>query len=122
MGSPEVVQAPLLRLASAAELCCKRSDLRDGQSVLELGCGWGSVCLYVAGKYPNSRVTAVSNSRTQKELIDLRARNHKIQNLEVITADVVDFEIDQKFDRVMSVEMFEHMKNYKVIPATRLSL
>ena len=59
-------------------------------------------------------MTAVSNSRTQKELIDLRARERSIRNLDVITADVVDFETDRKFNRVLSIEMFEHMKNYKV--------
>ena len=98
----------------AAELCCSRADIQDGQSVLELGCGWGSLCLYIAAKYPNSKVTAVSNSRTQKEVIDSRSRERQIHNLQVVTADVVEYQTNSRFDRVMSVEMFEHMKNYKV--------
>ena len=95
-------------------LCCLRAELVDGQEVLELGCGWGSLCLYVAAKYPNSRVTAVSNSRTQKEFIDKRCRERGLSNLRVMTADVVKYEADRQYDRVLSVEMFEHMKNYKV--------
>ena len=94
-------------------LCCERAELADGQDVLELGCGWGSLCLFVAARYPRSRVTAVSNSRTQRELIEARATQWGLSNLEVITADVVTFETVKRFDRVVSVEMFEHMKNYE---------
>jgi cyclopropane-fatty-acyl-phospholipid synthase len=130
--------------------------------VLELGCGWGSLCLYLAERYPASEITAVSNSKTQKQLIMQRAKDRKLTNLkvcclplkacalvhhgyscmrerlpaciqmrrtvcqiktvnghgchwQVITADVVDFDAPAAvFDRVMSIEMFEHMKNYKV--------
>lgn len=106
-------------MCPSAELCCVRADLRDGQRVLELGCGWGSLCLYIAAKFPRSQVTAVSNSRTQKELIDSRSQQRGIRNLTVITADVVTFEADGHFDRVMSIEMFEHMKNYKAGAFTR---
>lgn len=98
-----------------AELSCQRAQLQDGQNILELGCGWGSLSLYMAARYPKARITAVSNSRTQKQLIDARSRERGLKNLTVITANVVDFEAEPgKFDRVVSVEMFEHMKNYKV--------
>lgn len=99
---------------SCAELCCSRACLENGQDVMELGCGWGSLCLYVAAKYPKSRVAAVSNSTTQKEFIDRRCLERGLHNLTVITADVVTFDTKDSFDRVLSVEMFEHMKNYKV--------
>uniref|UniRef100_A0A061R6F4 Cyclopropane-fatty-acyl-phospholipid synthase n=2 Tax=Tetraselmis sp. GSL018 TaxID=582737 RepID=A0A061R6F4_9CHLO len=95
------------------ELYCQRAQLQDGQDVLELGCGWGSLCLFVAGKYPNSRVTAVSNSKTQKALIDQRAKERGITNLTVLTENMVNFQTTKSFDRVVSVEMFEHMKNYR---------
>jgi len=98
-------------------LCCERAGIEDGHDILELGCGWGSLSLYMAERYPRSRVVAVSNSRTQKELIDGRAREGGIRNLEVVTADVVHFETDRRFDRVVSVEMFEHMKNYGLLLA-----
>lgn len=96
------------------ELCCQRARLKDGQSVLELGCGWGSMSLYMAKKYPHSRIKAVSNSRTQKEYIDAQAKKRGLGNLTIITADVVHFSPDEtdSFDTVVSVEMFEHMKNY----------
>ena len=90
------------------ELTCKRAGLEDGMDILELGCGWGSLSLWMAQHYPNSRISSVSNSRTQKKFIDARG----FQNLEVITADMNEFEIEKKFDRVVSVEMFEHMRNW----------
>lgn len=93
--------------------CCERAELVDGLSVLELGCGWGSLSLYMAAKYPNSSITAVSNSRTQKEHIDGQAKVRGITNLTVITADMVEFQAPGTYDRVVSVEMFEHMKNYQ---------
>ncbi|HRE47694.1 MAG TPA: cyclopropane-fatty-acyl-phospholipid synthase family protein [Aggregatilineales bacterium] len=96
-------------------LSCTRAELHDGLSILELGCGWGSLCLYLAETYPNSRITAVSNSRTQREYIMGQAAKHGFTNLTVITADMNDFETDQRFDRVMSVEMFEHMRNYECL-------
>jgi len=90
------------------ELTCKRAGLADGMHILELGCGWGSLSLWMAQHYPNARITAVSNSRTQKKFIDARG----FKNLEVITADMNDFSTDKQFDRVVSVEMFEHMRNW----------
>ena len=104
----------LILLVLGIELTCQRASLTDGQSVLELGCGWGSVGLFIASKYPNSRVTAVSNSKTQRQFIEGQCRSRNISNLTVLTADVAHFQAPGTYDRVVSVEMFEHMKNYKV--------
>lgn len=95
------------------EITCNRAELKDGQEVLELGCGWGSLSLYMAKKYPSSKFTVVSNSRTQKLHIDEQAKQRGINNLTVITVNINDFSIDKTFDRVVSVEMFEHMRNYQ---------
>lgn len=95
------------------ELTCLRADLQNGQTVLELGCGWGSLSLFMATKFPQSNFTVVSNSRTQKLHIHEQARVRGITNLQVITVNINDFKTDQTFDRVVSVEMFEHMRNYK---------
>lgn len=100
------------------EMTCGRADLRDGQEILELGCGWGSLSLWMARQFPNSQVTAVSNSSSQKEFIDRQARDLGLANLEVITCNMTDFDIGSgRFDRVVSVEMFEHMKNYELLLA-----
>jgi cyclopropane-fatty-acyl-phospholipid synthase len=96
---------------AALELVCERADLRDGQDVLELGCGWGSLSLFVAARYPNSRIVAVSNSHSQRAFIN----EHKPENLEVVTADVNEFRADRRFDRIVSVEMFEHVRNYETL-------
>ncbi len=95
------------------ELTAERAALSDGQRILELGCGWGSLSLFMAQKFPNAKITGVSNSRTQKEYIDAMARKRGLNNLTIITADMNTFTTDQKFDRVVSVEMFEHMRNYE---------
>ena len=97
----------------SADLTCQRASLEDGQSVLELGCGWGSVCLYIARRYPSSSVTAVSNSKTQREFIQGQCQLRGISNLTVLTADVATFTAPAAYDRIVSVEMFEHMKNYQ---------
>ncbi|RQO64497.1 SAM-dependent methyltransferase [Pedobacter sp. KBW06] len=97
------------------ELTCLRAKLQDGQEVLELGCGWGSLSLYMAEKYPESNFTVVSNSATQKEFIDQTAKDRQLSNLEVITADINSFDTLRRFDRVVSVEMFEHMRNYQLL-------
>ncbi len=97
------------------EITCERADLQDGQEVLELGCGWGSLSLFMAAKYPKSNFTVVSNSRTQKIYIDEQAKIRGINNLTVLTIDINNFNIDKKFDRVVSVEMFEHLRNYKLL-------
>jgi len=96
-------------------LTCERAELANGQNVLELGCGWGSLSLFMSAKYPKSTFTVVSNSRTQKIHIDEQARERGIKNLTVVTADMNTFAIDAKFDRVVSVEMFEHMRNYELL-------
>ena len=96
-------------------LTCQRAGLENGQQVLELGCGWGSLSLYMAAKFPASTFKVVSNSGTQKIYIDGRAKQRGITNLTVITADMNTFSIDEKFDRIVSVEMFEHMRNYQVL-------
>ena len=104
-------------LATAEEAAlaetCRHADLQDGQSILELGCGWGSLSLWMAEHYPGSRITAVSNSHSQRRHIEAEARRLGFGNLEVITADMNSFCIDKTFDRVVSVEMFEHMSNWQ---------
>ncbi len=95
------------------ELTCERAELLAGQEVLELGCGWGSLSLFMAAKFSKSNFTVVSNSRTQKIYIDEQAVKRGIKNLSVITADMNVFTIDKTFDRIVSVEMFEHMRNYQ---------
>jgi len=97
------------------ELSCQRAELSDGQRVLELGCGWGSLSLYMAAKYPGSTFKVLSNSRTQKIYIDEQAAKRGIVNLTVLTEDINTFTIDEQFDRVVSVEMFEHMRNYQLL-------
>ncbi|MBI2270026.1 MAG: class I SAM-dependent methyltransferase [Bacteroidetes bacterium] len=95
------------------EITCSRAELKDRQQVLELGCGWGSLSLFMAQKFPESHFTVVSNSRTQKKHIDEQGQQRGLKNLEVITSDMNVFNIDKKFDRIVSVEMFEHMRNYE---------
>lgn len=95
------------------ELTTERAELNDGMNILELGCGWGSLSLFMAKKYQNAKITGVSNSKTQKEYIDTEAKKRRLNNLTIITADMNSFTIDKKFDRVVSVEMFEHMRNYE---------
>src|SRR5271157_1715672 len=99
------------------DLTCQRARIGGGQEVLELGCGWGSLSLYMAEKFPNSRITAVSNSRTQKEFIEARAVERGLKNIQIITADMNRFEAPGLYDRVVSVEMFEHMRNYELLLA-----
>jgi cyclopropane-fatty-acyl-phospholipid synthase len=97
------------------ELTCERADLRNGQTILELGCGWGSLTFWMAERYPGSRITAVSNSRTQKEHIDAEAARMGLRNVRVVTADMNQFDTQERFDRIVTVEMFEHMRNYEAL-------
>ena len=99
--------------AAMLDLYLERARMVDGQDILELGCGWGSLTLHMAEKMPNSRITAVSNSSPQRAFILGRARERGLDNVEVVTADVNHFALDTKFDRAISIEMFEHMKNYE---------
>jgi cyclopropane-fatty-acyl-phospholipid synthase len=103
--------------AAMLDLTCRRARLADGERILELGCGWGSLTLYMAARFPQARITAVSNSRPQREFIEARARERGLGNVEVITCDanVLEFPAGTAFDRVVSVEMFEHMRNYETL-------
>ncbi len=89
----------------------EHADLADGQAILELGCGWGSLSLWMARQFPHARVTAVSNSNSQREYIEGEAKSRGLANLRVITQDMNVFAPDAQFDRIVSVEMFEHMMN-----------
>ena len=108
--------APGADLATAEEAAlattAERARLADGQRILELGCGWGSLSLWMARHYPNARITSVSNSASQRTYIVSEAARLGLGNLEVITHDLVDFAPDQRFDRVVSVECFEHLRNW----------
>jgi len=97
------------------ELTCKRAGIKDGEEILELGCGWGSLTLFIADKFPGCRITGVSNSKTQKEYIDGEVSKRGLKNITVITADINDFYAEKRYDRVVSVEMFEHMRNYSAL-------
>ena len=92
---------------------CRRAGIEDGMSVLDLGCGWGSLSLWIAEHYPGCTVTSVSNSGSQRTHIERLAAERGLHNLEVLTRDMNDFQQNQRFDRVVSVEMFEHMRNYR---------
>ena len=99
-------------------LYAERAELINGQNILELGCGWGSLSLYMAKHYPNSHITGVSNSSSQKEYIDNQARLRGLTNITIITCDMNVFtQPSSTYDRVVSIEMFEHMKNYKLLLA-----
>lgn len=92
---------------------CQHADLHDGQSILELGCGWGSASLWMARAYPRSRIVAVSNAPSQRAYITAQAAERGLRNLHVITSDMNQFEAPGAFDRIVSVEMFEHMANWR---------
>lgn len=98
------------------ELYGERAELRDGQHILELGCGWGSLTLWMAAHYPNAQITAVSNSHQQREFIEGRCRERGLRNVQVLTRDVNQLELEAAhFDRCVSIEMFEHMRNYETL-------
>ncbi len=97
------------------DLTCRRARIKDGQDILELGCGWGALTLWMAEHFRNASITAVSNSATQKAFIMARAAERNLSNIRIITADMNDFETDLQFDRVVSLEMFEHMRNYRLL-------
>jgi cyclopropane-fatty-acyl-phospholipid synthase len=101
--------------ARMLKLTCERAGLKDGDRILELGCGWGSLTLWMAKEFPNSKITAVSNSRTQREHIEAQAVARELKNVEIKTVNMISYEGEGEsvFDRVVSVEMFEHMKNYE---------
>lgn len=99
--------------AAALSATCEHAGLADGQDVLELGCGWGSLTLWIAARYTASRVTGISNSHSQRDWILAEAGRRGLSNIEIITADMNGFDTESRFDRVVSVEMFEHMRNWR---------
>ena len=108
-GSTDLAAAELRALEETAA----HAQLADGQRILELGCGWGSLTLYTAARFPGASITAVSNAAPQRLFIESEARRLGLGNIRVITADMNDFSIDTAFDRIVSVEMFEHMANWR---------
>ena len=108
-GSPNLDQAEESSLITT----CNRAELVDGMDILELGCGWGSLSLWMPKKYPNSKIVALSNSNPQRKTITKSAKDIGLNNLTVLTDDINKFSTEKKFDRVVSIEMFEHMRNYE---------
>jgi cyclopropane-fatty-acyl-phospholipid synthase len=103
---------------SMIELYIQRADIQEGQAILDLGCGWGSFSLYVAEKYPSVSITAVSNSKDQITFIQNEAKRRGLFNVKASKMDVNNLDLDKKFDRIVSIEMFEHLRNYKLILKT----
>ena len=110
-ATTSLAEAEALALVETA----KHAEIEDGMRILELGCGWGSLSLYLAQKFPNARILSVSNSASQRSHILSVANTHGLSNLDVITADMNEFQTDERFDRVVSVEMFEHMSNWNAL-------
>ncbi len=117
--SCSVFASDVASLAEAEEhalsLTCERAELADGMQILELGCGWGSLTLWMGQRFPGSRITAVSNSSGQRQFIESRCEALGLRNVEAITADIRHFNTAQRFDRVVSIEMFEHLRNYELL-------
>ncbi|MEQ1946967.1 MAG: cyclopropane-fatty-acyl-phospholipid synthase family protein [Bryobacteraceae bacterium] len=99
------------------DLTADRARIEDGHSILDMGCGWGAFSLYAAARFPNSRVVGLSNSNSQREYIEQQARERGLDNLKIVTADINDFEAGEQFDRIVSVEMMEHVRNYQLLLA-----
>ncbi|KAF7186967.1 (S)-coclaurine N-methyltransferase [Pseudocercospora fuligena] len=117
-GTETLAQAEIAMLESYVE----KAQMKDGMRIFDLGCGWGSLSLYLAEVFPNSNITAFSNSKTQKQHIDSEARRKGLRNLEVVTGDIATYSfagtrLEGEFDRVLSIELFEHMKNYELLLA-----
>jgi len=100
---------------AALRLTADRARITDGMDILDLGCGWGSFSLWAAESFPASAVVAVSNSQAQRTFIEAEANRRGITNLEIITRDMNEFDAGRQFDRVVSIEMFEHMRNYRAL-------
>ncbi|TDR22685.1 SAM-dependent methyltransferase [Marinicella litoralis] len=98
---------------SMLALYIERGQFKDGQDILELGCGWGSITLYLAEKFPQSKITGVSNSNSQRKYIMAQAASRGLENVNIITCDINELKLNQQFDRVISIEMFEHVRNYQ---------
>jgi cyclopropane-fatty-acyl-phospholipid synthase len=99
----------------ALSITCQHADLQNGMEVLELGCGWGSLTLWIASHYPNSKILGISNSASQRDYIISQAKKRNLNNIEIETVDMNKFETNKKYDRIVSVEMFEHMRNYQLL-------
>lgn len=112
-GAKELDQAEEQMLALTAE----RAEIHDGMKIMDLGCGWGSFSLWAAARFPGCTFTSVSNSNSQRAYIESQATARGLKNIEVITADMNTFDVDETFDRIVSVEMFEHMRNYEKLMA-----
>lgn len=97
------------------ELYAERAGLRDGQSILDLGCGWGSFTLWAAERFPGSQIVAVSNSSSQREHIEAGVATRGLRNIEVVTSDITGLELRRRFDRVVTVEMLEHVRNHRAV-------
>jgi cyclopropane-fatty-acyl-phospholipid synthase len=110
-GSIDLEQAERAALA----MTCERAGIRGGMSVLELGCGWGSLTLWMAKRFPDCRIVAVTNSVSQRDYVRARAEQRGLSNVRVITCDMNSFWSEERFDRVVSVEMFEHMRNWRLL-------
>jgi cyclopropane-fatty-acyl-phospholipid synthase len=100
---------------AALHITGERAGLADGMDILELGCGWGSLTLWMARHFPCSRIVAVSNSAPQRRFIEAQAERDRLTNVAIITCDMNRFDTPARFDRVVSVEMFEHMRNYRLL-------
>ena len=112
---PEGVDTLTAAEEAALSATCERAGIENGQTILDFGCGWGSLSLWMAEHFPDSRIVSVSNSSSQREFIERRASVQGLRNVEVRTADVNDFEPHRQFDRVVSVEMFEHVRNHPAL-------
>ena len=100
---------------SMLKLYIDRADIKDGHEVLDLGCGWGSFSLYVAERYPDINITSVSNSSDQIAYIKNEAHKKGLLNIKAFKMDVNNLKLNKQFDRIVSIEMFEHLRNYKLI-------
>lgn len=100
---------------AALSITCKHADIHNDMNILELGCGWGSLTLWIASHYPDSKITGVSNSTSQRDYIITQAKKRNLNNIEIKTIDMNKFETDLRYDRIVSIEMFEHMRNYRLL-------
>ncbi len=112
---PEGVETLEAAEEVALRITAERAEIQDGQRVLELGCGWGALSLYLAERFPNCRITGVSNSHGQRRFIESERDRRGLSNLDVITADMNDFQAEAQYDRIVSLEMFEHMRNHRAL-------
>jgi cyclopropane-fatty-acyl-phospholipid synthase len=114
---PQDVKALDAAEEAMLDLTCKRAQLTDGMDILDLGCGWGSLSLWMAERFPKARILAVCTAAPQRELIEGEKEKRRLGNVDVVTADMNDFKTDRRFDRVLSVEMSEHLRNYELLMA-----